>query len=51
MVFLCNMFYQGFSVIFFAVKDDIFIIKKFYNTHQVKCYHFFIDNTIVKVLI
>ena len=50
MVLSCNMFCQAFSVIaFFPVKYDIFIIiKLFYNTHQVRCYHFFIVEVIVE---
>ena len=50
MVLLFNMLCQDFSVIdFFPLKHNI--IKKLfavYNTHQVRCCHFFIVEIIVE---
>ena len=49
MVLLCNMFCKGFSALFFSLKHYIFIIKKlFYNTHQVRYYHFIIVEAIAE---
>ena len=45
MVLSCNMFYQAqgfFLLLFFSLKHIFIIRKLFYNTHQVRCYHFFI---------
>ena len=48
-ILLCSMFCQSFYYCFFSLKHDIFVIKKlFYNTHQVRCYHFFIVEIIVE---
>ena len=47
-----NIFCQGFFVIVFFVslKDDIFIMKLFYNTHGVRYYNFSIAEIIVESL-
>ena len=42
-------FARVFIIVFFSLKHDIFVIKKlFYNTHQVRCHHFFIVEIIVE---
>ena len=44
MFLLCNMLCQDISItVFFSLKH-IFIIK----THQVRCYHFFIVETVAE---
>ena len=63
MVLLCNIFCQGLSVIDVFLPNMIFLFyhkktgnikivtflsERSYNTHQVKCYHFFIIEIIAE---
>ena len=63
MVLLCNIFCQGLSVIDVFLPNMIFLFyhkkignikivtflsERSYNTHQVKCYHFFITEIIAE---